>query len=200
MQEARAGCHHTEIGTQKGLLNIKCSSHHLNRQNTAMLCNQNQHPGGIRCHHLDISTVHQERSLYTLSCWVTQCVQKASLTPSGDLGLSLPTCDWGWQMRSPGSFGRWGWRCWDSSGESCTDRYPCVSTAIVLCINCNLHAWNFWIKNKFPHYPQMHECKLRALSHITVFSKDSDLLPLKYRHFTPYIQPKQPKFKIKNQK
>lgn len=33
---------------------------------TAMLCNQNHQPGGTtRCHHLDITTVHQEMNVYT---------------------------------------------------------------------------------------------------------------------------------------
>lgn len=61
----RGSCHYTKIGTQKGLVHIKCSAH-LNRQNTAMLCNQNHQPGGTtRCHHLDITIVHQEMRVYT---------------------------------------------------------------------------------------------------------------------------------------
>lgn len=141
MQETGRGCHHTEIGTQRGLLHSKCSAH-PNRQNTAMLCNQNQQPAGTtRSQQLDITIVHQEMSASTPHLLNYMVHAKVSLTSAGGLGLSLPTWGWGCQIRSTGSFGRRSQRCWETAvvRAALTDIHIYVFLQLKICVSMAIY-------------------------------------------------------------
>lgn len=73
-------------------------------------------------------------------------MQKVSLIPAGGLGPQFAHMRLGMSDEKHWEFLKVNPKVLrDSSGETRTERYPylCVSTAIYMYINCNLHACNF---------------------------------------------------------